>query len=166
MSTDTHFTHKAWHDASDTIKKIHFPMVGDPTGVILLHARPDGTSTIEQLILRDPRAVCMARHHLRILGARAEDIPPRGERVRLVELGTHCRGAVFLDGSWVLTPALEEAIAESRARMLYQIEKLAETFLANTVFPDFVAPVTATSLQRLSAAAASRPSKLCPERET
>ena len=22
VSTDTHFTHKAWHDASDTIKKI------------------------------------------------------------------------------------------------------------------------------------------------
>lgn len=34
VSTDTHFTHKAWHDTSDTIKKIKFPMVGDPTGVI------------------------------------------------------------------------------------------------------------------------------------
>ena len=32
VSTDTHFTHKAWHDASDTIKKIHYPMIGDPTG--------------------------------------------------------------------------------------------------------------------------------------
>ncbi|MGB5103004.1 MAG: alkyl hydroperoxide reductase subunit C [Steroidobacteraceae bacterium] len=31
VSTDTHFTHKAWHDASDTIKKIEYPMVGDPT---------------------------------------------------------------------------------------------------------------------------------------
>ncbi len=34
VSTDTHFVHKAWHDASDTIKKIQFPMVGDPTGKI------------------------------------------------------------------------------------------------------------------------------------
>lgn len=34
VSTDTHFTHKAWHDTSDTIKKIQFPMVGDPTGII------------------------------------------------------------------------------------------------------------------------------------
>ncbi|HEX7094906.1 MAG TPA: alkyl hydroperoxide reductase subunit C [Acidimicrobiales bacterium] len=32
VSTDTHFTHKAWHDTSDTIAKIRFPMVGDPTG--------------------------------------------------------------------------------------------------------------------------------------
>ncbi len=34
VSTDTHFTHKAWHDASDTIKKINYPMIGDPTGAI------------------------------------------------------------------------------------------------------------------------------------
>ena len=32
VSTDTHFVHKAWHDASDTIKKINFPMLADPTG--------------------------------------------------------------------------------------------------------------------------------------
>lgn len=34
VSTDTHFTHKAWHDTSDTIRKLQFPMVGDPTGII------------------------------------------------------------------------------------------------------------------------------------
>ncbi|MEF8699201.1 MAG: alkyl hydroperoxide reductase subunit C [Candidatus Accumulibacter sp. UW25] len=34
VSTDTHFTHKAWHDASETIKKIQYPMIGDPTGKI------------------------------------------------------------------------------------------------------------------------------------
>ena len=34
VSTDTHFTHKAWADASDTIKKIKYPMIGDPTGNI------------------------------------------------------------------------------------------------------------------------------------
>ena len=34
VSTDTHFVHKAWADASDTIKKINYPMIGDPTGAI------------------------------------------------------------------------------------------------------------------------------------
>lgn len=34
VSTDTEFTHKAWHDTSETIKKIQFPMVADPTGNI------------------------------------------------------------------------------------------------------------------------------------
>ena len=31
VSTDTHFAHKAWHDTSDTISKITYPMLGDPT---------------------------------------------------------------------------------------------------------------------------------------
>lgn len=31
VSTDTHFVHKAWHDASETIRKIQFPMLADPT---------------------------------------------------------------------------------------------------------------------------------------
>ena len=34
VSTDTHFTHKAWHDTSDTIGKIRYPMIGDPTTAI------------------------------------------------------------------------------------------------------------------------------------
>src|SRR5689334_15614158 len=34
VSTDTHFTHKAWHDTSDTIGKIKYPMIADPTRAI------------------------------------------------------------------------------------------------------------------------------------
>ena len=32
VSTDTHFTHKAWHDTSETIRKLDYPMLADPTG--------------------------------------------------------------------------------------------------------------------------------------
>jgi len=34
VSTDTHFTHKAWHDTSETIGKIQYYMIGDPTGTV------------------------------------------------------------------------------------------------------------------------------------
>ena len=34
VSTDSHFVHKAWHDASDSIKKIKYTMLADPTGVL------------------------------------------------------------------------------------------------------------------------------------
>ena len=34
VSTDTHFAHKAWHDTSEAIKKMNYPMIGDPTGTI------------------------------------------------------------------------------------------------------------------------------------
>src|SRR3989338_4664180 len=32
VSTDTTFVHKAWHDHSESIKKITYPMIADPTG--------------------------------------------------------------------------------------------------------------------------------------
>lgn len=34
VSTDTHFVHKAWHDASESIRKIQYPMLADPTGAL------------------------------------------------------------------------------------------------------------------------------------
>ncbi|HSE97185.1 MAG TPA: alpha/beta fold hydrolase, partial [Blastocatellia bacterium] len=72
----------------------------------------DGSSTLERLILKDDRAVCMARFHLNMHGERLWRVPAEGERVQLVELGTHCRGAVFLDGGWVKTAELEQVIDE------------------------------------------------------
>ncbi len=70
----------------------------------------DGRSTVERLILADPRAVCQApmllgRHHERL-----HEIPQEGEEIALVEIGTHCRGAVFRDGSRFRTPELTREI--------------------------------------------------------
>ena len=31
VSTDTHFVHKAWHDHSERISKLQYPMLADPT---------------------------------------------------------------------------------------------------------------------------------------
>lgn len=70
----------------------------------------DGVRTFEELILADDRAVCMAPLHLANHGDRLDTVPAAGERVALVQIGNHCRGALFLDGRWVLTPALVAAI--------------------------------------------------------
>ncbi len=34
VSTDTHFSHKAWHDSSDKIGKLQFPFLGDQNHVL------------------------------------------------------------------------------------------------------------------------------------
>lgn len=34
VSTDTHFSHKAWHDTSAAIGKVNYPMLADPTHVL------------------------------------------------------------------------------------------------------------------------------------
>ncbi|MEM7392119.1 MAG: hypothetical protein AAF492_07185, partial [Verrucomicrobiota bacterium] len=70
----------------------------------------DGRRTLEQLILADDRAVCMARFYLNLHRDRVYDVVPEGERIQLVRIGTHCRGAVFLDGNHLRTPELEAVI--------------------------------------------------------
>lgn len=70
----------------------------------------DGKKSLEKLILDDDRALCMARLFLKEHIDLLDEIPPQGERVELVQLGTHSRGAIFLDGNHLKTQALEEAI--------------------------------------------------------
>lgn len=70
----------------------------------------DGRRRLEELILADDRAVCMAPYYLEANFARLDEIPAADERVQLVEIGNHCRGTVFFDGGEHLTPELESAI--------------------------------------------------------
>ena len=70
----------------------------------------DGKQTLEHLILKDDRTVCMARFYLNHMRDRLSWVPRDGERVQLVEIGNHCRGTVFYDGAWILTPELEAVI--------------------------------------------------------
>lgn len=96
---------------------VRFP--SEPAGRIfaitdkrMVTVRGDGRSTLERLILADDRAVCLAPMFLRKFLARLDEIPAEDEVVALSELGTHCRGALFLDGRELLTPALHQQIEE------------------------------------------------------
>jgi membrane protein DedA with SNARE-associated domain len=70
----------------------------------------DGRSTLERLILSDPRAFCLHAAYLRGAQHRASYVPAEAERVQLVEIGSHCRGAIFVNAAHLRTPALEAAI--------------------------------------------------------
>jgi hypothetical protein len=52
----------------------------------------------------------MARAYFERHADRLWEVPAEGEIARLVDIGTHCRGALFLDGGWVETEALREEI--------------------------------------------------------
>ncbi len=78
--------------------------------------RGDGRSTLEDLILADDRAVCLNHVHRRVHRANLNRVPECGEAIALVEIGSHCRGSLFLDASHLITPALEQgfdAVAQS-----------------------------------------------------
>lgn len=90
---------------------------GGPTGRIfsitekvLPSVTGDGTTHVESLILDDDRAVAMAPTYLSRLKSQLDRVPEPGEKVPLAELGTHCRGAIFLDGARHRTPELEAAV--------------------------------------------------------
>jgi hypothetical protein len=70
----------------------------------------DGKHTLEELILKDERAVCMARVYFDNHGENLWSVPEKNEEVKLIEIGTHCRGAIFLDGIAYKTDELENAI--------------------------------------------------------
>ncbi len=70
----------------------------------------NGRHTLRRLILDDNRAVCMAKHYFKANGRRLFDIPEEGEEVQLIDIGTHSRGSVFLDGSAIHTEALAHTI--------------------------------------------------------
>lgn len=76
----------------------------------LIGVEGDGQSSLERLILADDRAVCMAPTFLRRHRAHLARVPNAGEDVRLVDVGTHCRGALFLDGQRYHSEELEAAI--------------------------------------------------------
>lgn len=70
----------------------------------------DGVHTLERLILSDKRAVCAAKAYLEANETKLDTVLAEGERFPLVDLGTHSRGAVFLDGERWNTPELTAAI--------------------------------------------------------
>lgn len=72
----------------------------------------DGRSTIEELILNDRRAVSIAPMYLDALEDDPERVPAPGEKIRLIEIGTHSRGAIFRDGGHIVTESLERVIDE------------------------------------------------------
>ena len=77
----------------------HFPAV---TG--------DGRSSIEDLVWSHERYRMQARTFLARLGARRREVPAPGARVSLGIAGNHAQGAMFTDGGWMSTPALESRI--------------------------------------------------------
>lgn len=70
----------------------------------------DGHNTLSRLILADRRAFILHEAYARALRRSLSDVPEPGERVRLVEIGSHCRGAIFVDATARNTPELECAI--------------------------------------------------------
>ncbi|MEZ4744334.1 MAG: alkyl hydroperoxide reductase subunit C [Bdellovibrionota bacterium] len=78
VSTDTHFTHKAWHDASDTIKKIKYPMLADPTGALTrafgVHIEEEGLAYRGTFLINPEGLIKLAEVHDNGIGRNADEL--------------------------------------------------------------------------------------------
>ena len=67
----------------------------------------DGQRTLRELILADPRAGKLSHLYLRRHIARLDTIPEKGAAIRLAFAGSHSRGAIFRNGTALVTPQME-----------------------------------------------------------
>lgn len=78
VSTDTHFVHKAWHDASDTIKKIRYPMLADPTHLLTrafgVHIDEEGLAYRGTFLVSPEGKVKIAEVHDNGIGRNADEL--------------------------------------------------------------------------------------------
>lgn len=112
VSTDTHFVHKAWHDASDTIGKIEYTMLGDPNGVITNNfdvMRPGVGLADRATFIVDPDGVIQAMEiTAEGIGRDAEDLLRKVKAAQYVREnpGEVCP-AKWKEGEATLAPSLD-----------------------------------------------------------
>jgi hypothetical protein len=66
----------------------------------------DGVRTLRELILADPRAGKLAHLYLPRHASRLDTVPVKDEPIRLAFAGSHSRGAIFRNGTDLVTPAM------------------------------------------------------------
>jgi hypothetical protein len=79
------------------------------------YVKGDGRRTLRQLILDDPRAGRLSHLYLKRHLARLDMVPVAGESIRLAFAGSHSRGAIFRNGTHLVTSEMEaqfDAIAK------------------------------------------------------
>ena len=112
VSTDTHFVHKAWHDASDTIGKIEYAMIGDPNGVITTNfdvMRPGVGFADRATFIVDPDGIIQAMEiTAEGIGRDAEDLMRKVKAAQYVAAnpGEVCP-AKWKEGEETLAPSLD-----------------------------------------------------------
>ena len=112
VSTDTHFVHKAWHDASATIKKIKFPMLADPTGVISkafgVYIEGDGMAYRGSFLVDPEGKIKLAEIQDNSVGRNADELVRKVQAAQFVAShpGEVCP-AKWTPGSATLKPGLD-----------------------------------------------------------
>ena len=112
VSTDTHYVHKAWHDASDTIRRIKFPMLADPTGQLCrdfeVYIEEEGVALRGSFIINPEGKIVAYEVNDNSIGREAAELLRKVQAAQFVaEHGDQVCPAKWRPGSETLKPSLD-----------------------------------------------------------
>lgn len=111
VSTDTHFVHKAWHNSSETIKKIQYPMLADPTGLLTrafgVHIEDEGVAYRGTFLIAPDGKIKIAEIHDNGIGRNADELLRKVQAAQFIaEHPDEVCPAKWKPGSETLKPGL------------------------------------------------------------
>lgn len=112
VSCDTHFVHKAWADASDSIKKINYTMLADPLGVLAkgfgVFNEEDGTAYRGTFLVNPEGQIKLAEIQDNSIGRNADELLRKVKAAQFVAShpGEVCP-AKWEEGSETLKPSID-----------------------------------------------------------
>ena len=112
ISTDTHFTHKAWHDTSDTISKVQYPLIGDPTATLARNfevlIEEEGLALRGTFVINPEGQIKLMEVHDNGIGRDASELMRKVKAAQYVAAhpGEVCP-AKWTEGAETLTPSLD-----------------------------------------------------------
>ena len=112
VSTDSHFAHKAWHDTSDAIKKVNYPLIGDPTGTLSRNfevmIEEEGMALRGTFVINPEGQIKVMEVHDNGIGRDASELMRKVKAAQYVAShpGEVCP-AKWTEGAETLTPSLD-----------------------------------------------------------
>ena len=110
--TDNHFVHKAWADASETIAKIQYPMLADPTGKLArdfeVMIEEEGLALRGSFVINPEGEIKAYEVHDNGIGRNAEELLRKVQAAQFVaEHGDQVCPAKWQPGEETLVPSLD-----------------------------------------------------------
>ena len=112
VSTDSHFVHKAWHDASESIRKIQYPMLADPTGFLSrafgVMIEEEGMAYRGTFVINPEGKIKIVEMHDNGIGRNADELLRKVEAAKFIaeHPGEVCP-AKWKKGSETLKPSID-----------------------------------------------------------
>lgn len=112
VSCDTHFTHKAWHDTSETVGKIQYTMLADPTGALArdfgVYIEEEGMSYRGTFLIDPNGDIKLAEVHDNGIGRNASELLRKVQAAQFIaEHPDEVCPAKWTPGAETLKPGLD-----------------------------------------------------------